>query len=88
MLFLIACFRQGSDKEKEMDKPKEQEDKETEKQVELEAKETERPVEQEALVLRASASPAKQQLGLVRMFVWGSGASQTAVVPVVPKRSQ
>ena len=84
LLFLIACFQQGSDKEKETDKPEEQEDKETEKQVEQEAKETERPVEQEALVLRASASPAKQQLSLVRMFGWGSGASQTAVVPVVP----
>ena len=82
MLFLTACFQQGSDKEKETDKPEEQEDKETEKQVEQEAKETERPVEQEALVLRASASPAKQQLSLVRMFGWGSGASQTAVVPV------
>ena len=84
LLFLTACFQQGSDKEKETDKPEEQEDKETEKQVEQEAKETERPVEQEALVLRASASPAKQQLSLVRMFGWGSGASQTAVVPVVP----
>ena len=82
LLFLTACFQQGSDKEKETDKPEEQEDKETEKQVEQEAKETERPVEQEALVLRASASPAKQQLSLVRMFGWGSGASQTAVVPV------
>ena len=84
LLFLTACFQQGSDKEKETDKPEEQEDKETEKQVEQEAKETERPVDQEALVLRASASPAKQQLSLVRMFGWGSGASQTVVVPVVP----
>ena len=88
MLFLTACHQQGSDKEKETDKPEEQEDKETEKQVEQEAKEPERPVEPEATVSEMSivaaktASPAKQQLSLVRMFGWGSGASQTAVVPV------
>ena len=50
LLFLTACFQQGSDKEKETDKPEEQEDKETEKQVEQEAKETERPVEPGAKV--------------------------------------
>ena len=66
LLFLIACFQQGSDKEKETDKPEEQEDKETEKQVEQEAKETERPVDPEAKV--SKDSPAKQQLSLVRMF--------------------
>ena len=88
LLFLTACFQQGSDKEKETDKPEEQEDKETEKQVEQEAKETERPVEPEAkvsemsIVAAKTASPAKIQLSLKSMFGWGSGASQTAVVPV------
>ena len=84
LLFLIACFQQGSDKEKETDKPEEQEDKETEKQVEQEAKETERPVEQEAKGSIVAAAKPARQLSLSRMFGWGSGASQTAVVPVVP----
>jgi hypothetical protein len=88
LLFLTACLQQGSDKEKETEKPVEQEDKETEKPVEQEAKETEKPVEQEAkvsemsIVAAKTASPAKQQLSLIRMFGWGSGASQTAVAPV------
>ena len=60
LLFLTACLQQGSDKEKETEKPVEQEDKETEKPVEQEAKETEKPVGQEAKVSEMSIVAARR----------------------------
>ena len=52
--------------------------------VEQEEKASETPREEAvmSMVAAKTASSAKQQLSLKAMFGWGSGASQTAVVPV------
>ena len=73
MLFLAACRQQGSEKEKETEKPVEQEEK---------VSETPREEAEMSMVTAKTASPAKGQLSLKAMFGWGSGASQTAVVLV------
>ena len=71
MLLVAACLQQGSDKEKETEKPVEQEEK---------VSETPRGEAEMSMVAAETASPAKRQLSLKSMFGWGSGASQTAVV--------
>ena len=75
---MAACLQQGSDEEKEEEKPREAEEM---------VSETPRGEAEMSMVAANTASPARGQLSLTSMFGWGSGASQTAVASVEKPRS-